>query len=160
MRGGEGAHTNAALAALAALLDNNENRERLFNAHPRSFENLVDLLAGAGKDYQRIYDVAYIVWMLSFSRRVCPHLAARNDVVPMMIHKARTVPKEQEKVVRVTLGVLRNVLDRGGDDAGQILVNSGVTRTLTTLDSRTWKDDDIVAAVSSLFDDLEEYAYR
>merc|ERR1711916_81073 len=33
----------------------------------------------------------------------------------------------------------------------------GVTRTLTTLDSRTWKDDDIVAAVSSLFDDLEEF---
>jgi len=113
---------------------------------------LVALLKSKTKNIQVLYQAVNCIWLLSYDSSVAEKMGGDTKVIPSLIEVLRTVQKE--KVVRMALATLRNLLDRGENNEEMIMY--GIQKPLEILNLKTWGDEDIIEDLKVLNDKLEK----
>lgn len=147
-------HESAA-AGLQAMLRLPSNRQLFMQV-----DDGLHLVVGLCKRYrersnpQLLYVLMYVMWLLSFDAEVAPRMG--EVVLGPVIEVARKVSKE--KVVRLSLAILRNLQQYGNNAADMIVLD--LIKVLSTLAQRQWDDEDVVSDIKflqeSLFKDVHE----
>ena len=108
--------------------------------------------AGTSASVQLLYQTIFSLWSLSYSPEAAMAMvSSKVGIIPKLVETLKTVQKE--KVIRVTLATLRNLLGTGSASAD--MVAAGVMPVLHGLQPRKWADEDILEDVDLLISALQ-----
>jgi len=109
-------------------------------------------ISGAAASTQLLYQTVFSLWSLSYSPQASLEMVnSKVGVIPKLVDILKTVSKE--KVIRVTLATLRNLLGTG--TASTDMVAAGIMPVLSGLQPRKWADEDILEDVELLISALQ-----
>lgn len=89
---------------------------------------------------QLTYEVGLCLWQLSYNHEACTAMVS-SGVISGLVDLARTAQKE--KVVRVALLTLKNLLKQKLEGAGEEMVELGLPKVVATRSLQSWGDDDM-----------------
>lgn len=98
---------------------------------------------------QLLYQVGFCLWLLSYSDEICTEMSD-TDVVVNMLKVMKGVSKE--KVIRVCLACLRNLVDKGTNN--QTMIDNNAMKQLAVLRNRKWADDEVKEDLDFIYDAL------
>ncbi|KAJ1900848.1 H(+)-transporting V1 sector ATPase subunit H [Kickxella alabastrina] len=156
---------DVAIQAMQSALRVPKARHTLFNEAPGCLAQMLDVLRrtlvqpqgsravrGVVAVPQTQYEVVFCLWLLSFERQLAAVLDKTYDIIPVLVDIARSTGKE--KVIRVVVSTLSNLLLVPDANVPSMLVG-GVPACLRTLAvGRSFKDEDLKAALAQLTEDL------
>ncbi|KAJ1630712.1 armadillo-type protein [Pavlovales sp. CCMP2436] len=103
---------------------------------------------------QLLYQLVFCLWCLSFNKKIADLMATGElKVISQLVAVANSVSKE--KVSRVCLMTLKNLLGHGSGHANDQMVQAGIMKVLGSLHGRKWADEDIAHDVEELQAKLE-----
>lgn len=102
------------------------------------------------KNIQQLYLAIKCLWLLSYNEEIRVTLTS-----PILISNLVDILKyvSKDKVVRLTLGTLRNLLDVAQNN--ELMISYGIMRCLDLFMNRRWGDEDIDADLAVLQSTLE-----
>jgi len=102
-------------------------------------------------NFQRLYESGYCLWLLSFNTE-----AKEQMIDPKLIHNLCHVAKriQKEKVVRVAIATLRNLIGVGKNN--ELMISYGLHKTVQMLLAKKWGDEDIESDLTELEKALAE----
>ncbi|KFM65821.1 V-type proton ATPase subunit H, partial [Stegodyphus mimosarum] len=117
---------------------------------------LVNVLAGKG-NYQIQYQLIFCVWVMTFNVNLAEKMN-RFNIIPILSDILSECPKE--KVTRIILATLRNLIEKPEDpaisrDHAIVMVQCKVLKQLDILQSRRFDDPDIVEDLEFLNEKLQ-----
>jgi V-type H+-transporting ATPase subunit H len=138
-----------ALLALQNLVGTNTGRAACIAAD--GLPTLCGLMSGGERTtssaLQLLYQVVYCLWSLSYYPEAALEMVtSKVGLVAKLVDIVKSIPKE--KVVRVGLATLRNLLGTGS--ASSDMVGVGIMKVLASLQTRKWADEDIVEDIEFL----------
>jgi len=113
---------------------------------------LASLLKSKIKNFQIQYQILYSFWLLSYSEKVANLTGETNSIIGSVVEILRTVSKE--KVVRMCLATLRNLLNHGNNN--EQMIDANIMKPLENLAAKNWKDEDITDDLDSLQESLHK----
>lgn len=140
------------LQALHQLLTVNDYKVIFW--HQQGVQTLQHLIVAPKPDgpkhLQQLYYAVKCLWLMSYHEEI--RLTLTDPVlITNMVEILKTVGKD--KVLRLTLGTLRNVMDVGKNAEQMISVD--IVRQLNLFGSRRWADEDVDADLAKLAAFLE-----
>ncbi|KAI8031197.1 V-type proton ATPase subunit H [Camellia lanceoleosa] len=114
---------------------------------------LIPLISPAStqQSIQLLYETCLCVWLLSFYEPAIEYLAT-SRTLPRLIEVVKGSTKE--KVVRVVVLILRNLLSKG--TFGAQMVDLGLPQLVQCLKAQAWSDEDLMEALNQLEDGLKD----
>lgn len=114
---------------------------------------LVPLISPAStqQSIQLLYETCLCVWLLSYYEPAIEYLAT-SRTVPRLIEVVKSSTKE--KVVRVVVLTLRNLLSKG--TFGAQMVDLGLPQIVQNLKAQAWSDEDLLDALNQLEEGLKD----
>jgi V-type H+-transporting ATPase subunit H len=117
---------------------------------------LYGIISGAAgsnsNSIQMLYQTLFSLWSLSYSPEASMQIvSSKFPIIQKLVDILKTVQKE--KVIRVALATLRNLLGTGS--ASTDMVSAGVMPVLLGLQPRKWADEDILEDIDLLIGALE-----
>ncbi|KAG8390705.1 hypothetical protein BUALT_Bualt01G0111300 [Buddleja alternifolia] len=114
---------------------------------------LVPLISPASnqQSIQLLYETCLCVWLLSFYEPAIEYLATSRSL-PRLIEVVKGSTKE--KVVRVVILTLRNLLHKG--TFGAEMVGLGFPQLVQSLKAQAWSDEDLLEALNQLEEGLKD----
>jgi len=150
-----------ALSAMMALLASDTGRAAVMEVN--GLNVIVSMLTRATASMtqalspstvQLLYQLVFCLWCLSYNKEIAELMASGElKVIPQLVHVANAVTKE--KVTRVCLMTLKNLLGQGSGNANDQMVQAGVMKVLSSLGGRKWADEDIAVDIEELTEALE-----
>ncbi|KAM7273178.1 hypothetical protein ACFE04_027842 [Oxalis oulophora] len=107
--------------------------------------------ASTQQSIQLLYETCLCVWLLSYYEPANEYLAT-SRCLPRLIEVVKSSTKE--KVVRVIILTLRNLLPKG--TFGAQMVEFGLLQIVQSLKSHAWSDEDLLEALNQLEDGLKD----
>eukprot|EP00300_Choanocystis_sp_HF-7_P036437 c52283_g1_i1.p2 GENE.c52283_g1_i1~~c52283_g1_i1.p2 ORF type:complete len:484 (-),score=101.48 c52283_g1_i1:68-1519(-) len=147
--------TRYAAVSLLQKLVAKQDMRLMFWRNSAGFDMLVRLISPETRPIQIVYQAAYCIWLMSYSKELAPVMESRQPLLAPMVEVLRSTPKEYEKVFRVVLAALANLCKNGSHSSS--LVNSGYLRIHPLLVARAWKDADIAASLDVLSEALRNF---
>ncbi|MED6208292.1 hypothetical protein PIB30_043653 [Stylosanthes scabra] len=98
-----------------------------------------------------LYEACLCVWLISYYEPAIEYLAT-SRALPRLIDVVKTSTKE--KVVRVVVLTLRNLLSKGS--LGAQMVDFQLPQVVQSLKAQAWSDKDLLEALSSLEEGLKD----
>ncbi|KAK4343290.1 hypothetical protein RND71_036384 [Anisodus tanguticus] len=143
--------TPTAINCLATLLKEPVVRRSFVQAD--GVKLLVHLISPAStqQSIQLLYETCLSVWLLSYYEPAIEYLAT-SRVVPRLIEVVKGLTKE--KVVRVVILTLRNLLSKG--TFGAQMVDLDVLQIVQNLKAQAWSDEDLLDALNKLEEGLKD----
>jgi len=144
--------TQFAVGALQSLVATPSGRAVCINSD--GLPILYGLISGAGgaSSVQLLYQTIFSLWSLSYSPEAAlAMVTSKVGIIAKLVEVLKSVQKE--KVIRVTLSTLRNLL--GTATASADMVAAGVMPILSGLQPRKWADEDILEDVDLLINALQ-----
>nr|CCA18464.1 Vtype proton ATPase subunit H putative [Albugo laibachii Nc14] len=141
--------TRAAVASMMVLLRNPEARTSFIKFGGVSA--VADLLRNSQHKAQLSYELIFILWTLSFSEDAIEQFNLTN-ILDILIQQVTMAPRE--KVVRVALETLKNLLGKLSGYFDERMIDSGLLKTLNIMRDRKWTDDDLVNTINNVRDAL------
>lgn len=139
-------HVVSALCALKEFLKGSKGPTTFANnAGIYSLMALVDEI----QDEQTLYVACFCLWLLSYEGSMDSKLE-EHFIIRRLSGVLNSVMRE--KVIRVCLSALKNLLDRR--DFAKQMVSHGLCKTFETLRNRKWKDEDIPVDIEFIADKL------
>ncbi|KNC51416.1 V-type proton ATPase subunit H [Thecamonas trahens ATCC 50062] len=148
---GSSSFLEPAVGLLQTLLRYNSVRQE-FWARPRAFDAILSLIVPESLQFQLIYQALNVLWLLSYSADIAAEMPSRGPVIPLLMRVLKRVRKENEKVFRMAIGVVINLVDRG--QLGSAIVEVGMVKYGKTLLAHAWKDADMIERIEALLDSL------
>jgi len=143
---------NNAVAASMRFL-NNERYRATFAAED-TLGSLSSLLKTKIKNMQLIYQVLYCLWLLSFNSKIAVNIS-ETKLVPNLVEIFRVSLGQREKVTRMVVATLRNLLDISNNN--EQMITYGIVRPLeSATTTRTWADEDIKSDLAFINEKLEK----
>ncbi|PON49508.1 ATPase, V1 complex, subunit H [Trema orientale] len=114
---------------------------------------LVPLISPAStqQSIQLLYETCLCVWLLSYYEPAIEYLAT-SRALPRLIEVVKSSTKE--KVVRVVVLTLRNLLPKG--TFGAQMVDLGLPQIAQSLKAQAWSDEDLLEALNQLDEGLKD----
>ncbi|XP_009792608.1 V-type proton ATPase subunit H-like [Nicotiana tabacum] len=114
---------------------------------------LVPLITPAStqQSIQLLYETCLCVWLLSYYEPAIEYLAT-SRALPRLIEVVKGSTKE--KVVRVVILTLRNLLSKGSFSI--LMVDLGVLQIVQSLKAQAWSDEDLLDALNQLEEGLKD----
>lgn len=103
---------------------------------------------------QMQYQVIFCFWLLSFSESISEDINRKFSIVPLLVDVARGAVKE--KVIRITIATLKNLLLKAPSQNGPIMLGSKVLPLVEILSERKWSDEELEEDLKFLASELEE----
>ncbi|KAG6959921.1 hypothetical protein JG687_00004654 [Phytophthora cactorum] len=141
--------TRAAVASLMVLLRNEKLRVvfvKLGGVPP-----VVDLLESSQNRAQLAYELTFILWTLAFCDEAMEKFVAAK-ALDAIVQQVAAAPRE--KVVRVALEALQNLLGKLSGFFNERMIDSGLLKTLNNMRERKWADEDIAKGIQAIRDVL------
>ncbi|EEY58149.1 V-type proton ATPase subunit H, putative [Phytophthora infestans T30-4] len=141
--------TRAAVASLMVLLRNEKLRVvfvKLGGVLP-----VVDLLESSQNRAQLAYELTFILWTLAFCDEAMEKFVAAK-ALDAIVQQVAAAPRE--KVVRVALEALQNLLGKLSGFFNERMIDSGLLKTLNNMRERKWADEDIAKGIQAIRDVL------
>jgi V-type H+-transporting ATPase subunit H len=145
-----------ALGALQILLRKDAFR-RVFSAEDGV--NMLSSLLGEhtrSKNFQVVYQTIYCFWLLSYNAHLAEHEFHRTTAIERIV--AAVKGTTSDKVVRVGVAALRNLIDRASNN--DLIIEAGFMRVLAALLHRKWGDDDLAEDLEALDQSLQKNMLR
>jgi len=100
---------------------------------------------------QVLYQATNCLWLLSYNENIRKHMTD-----PVLVSNLCEVVKQisKEKVVRMCLATLHNVLNLGENN--EMMISSGLMRVLNVFANKKWGDEDIESDIKALQVTLEK----
>lgn len=141
------------LQALQQLLTVNEYKVIFW--HQQGIDTLQHLVVAPKMDgpkhLQQLYFAVKCLWLLSYHEEI--RLTLTNPVlISNMVEILKLVGKD--KVVRLTLSTLRNLMDVGKN--AELLISYGIVRCLNLFLQKRWADEDVDADLAAMTGYLED----
>ncbi|KAG5547237.1 hypothetical protein RHGRI_013043 [Rhododendron griersonianum] len=114
---------------------------------------LIPLISPAStqQSMQLLYETCLCLWLLSFYEPAIEYLATSRALARLIeVVKGST----KEKVVRVAVLTLRNLLPKG--TFGSQMVDLGLPQIVQSLKAQAWSDEDLLEALNQLEDGLRD----
>lgn len=114
---------------------------------------LVPLISPAStqQSMQLLYETCLCVWLLSYYEPALEYLAT-SRALPRLVEVVKGSTKE--KVVRVVVLTLRNLLHKG--NFGAQMVDLGLPQIVQSLKAQAWSDEDLLEALNQLEEGLKD----
>ncbi|CAK9162767.1 unnamed protein product [Ilex paraguariensis] len=114
---------------------------------------LVPLISPASsqQSIQLLYETCLCVWLLSYYEPAIEYLAT-SRALPRLIDVVKVSTKE--KVVRVVVLTLRNLLPKG--TFGAQMVDVGLPQVVQSLKAQAWSDEDLLEVLNQLEEGLKD----
>ncbi|KAL1369671.1 hypothetical protein AAHE18_01G005000 [Arachis hypogaea] len=140
-----------AVNCLATLLKEHLVRSSFVQAD--GVKLLVPLISPAStqQSIQILYEACLCIWLLSYYDPAIEYLAT-SRALPRLIDVVKTSTKE--KVVRVVVLTLRNLLSKGS--LGAQMVDFQLPQVVQSLKAQAWSDEDLLEALNSLEEGLKD----
>ncbi|KAL8166227.1 hypothetical protein V2J09_007726 [Rumex salicifolius] len=106
--------------------------------------------ASTQQSIQLLYETCLCIWLLSFYEPGIEYLATSRSL-PRLIEVIKSSTKE--KVVRVIVLALRNLLTKG--NFGAQMVDLGMPQIVQSLKTQAWSDEDLLEALNQLEEGLK-----
>jgi len=87
---------------------------------------------------QLLYQIVFCLWLLSYDEEIAGQMDT-TDVVVNMLKVMKSVSKE--KVIRVCLACLRNLVDKASHN--QTMIDNAAVKQLAVLRNRKWSDEEV-----------------
>ncbi|PRP84683.1 hypothetical protein PROFUN_07933 [Planoprotostelium fungivorum] len=142
---------NNAVAASMKFL-NNEKYRSIFAAED-TLASLSSLLKTKTKNMQLLYQVIFCLWLLSFNPKVALQIS-ETKLVPNLVEIFRLSLNFREKVTRVAVATLKNLLDVGNNN--EQMITYGIVKPLENATAKNWADEDIKADLAVINQRLEK----
>jgi len=141
------------VSALSTLL--REKGSRTLFTRMNGAQLLVPLLRSCNSptNSQLLYELCLCLWQLSYYKPAAEVMAS-SGAVKGLVDVVKSAQKE--KVVRVGLLALRNMMDQPDLDVAADMVEAGLPKVLATRAMQSWGDEDIPEVLSSLDEKLKE----
>lgn len=108
---------------------------------------------GAQLHIQLLYDATLCAWLLSFDETIADSLAT-PAVIGGLVDMVRLAKKE--KLVRIALLAMKNLLEAGGTTLEYAAVEKGLAKAIELRVLQTWDDEDVPPLLEWMADHLEE----
>ncbi|KAH6769443.1 vacuolar ATP synthase subunit H family protein [Perilla frutescens var. frutescens] len=140
-----------AINSLATLL--RESPVRSLFVQEDGVKLLIPLISPASnqQSIQLLYETCLCVWLLSYYEPAIEYLATSRSL-PRLIEVVKGSTKE--KVVRVVVLTLRNLLHKG--TFGAHMVDLGLPLVVQNLKAQAWSDEDLMEALNQLEQGLKD----
>ncbi|KAI8462608.1 MAG: armadillo-type protein [Monoraphidium minutum] len=141
-----------AVAALATLL--RERSARALFARGGGVQLLAPLLRSCNSpaNSQLLYEICLCLWQLSYYRPAAEAMAGSGAIKGLVdVVKAA----QKEKVVRVALLALRNLLEEDNLGLAADMVEAGLPKVVAQRSMQTWGDEDIPPVLESMSEALK-----
>ncbi|RDX96553.1 V-type proton ATPase subunit H [Mucuna pruriens] len=114
---------------------------------------LVPLISPAStqQSIQLLYETCLCIWLLSYYEPAIEYLAT-SRTLPRLIDVVKSSTKE--KVVRVVVLTLKNLMSRG--TLGAQMVDLQLPQVVQSLKAQAWSDEDLLEALNSLEEGLKD----
>jgi len=141
------------LNSLQILLGRNEFR--LIFLDTDGINKMGNLLKTHQANVQILYQTLFCLWLMSYNP-IVSETFAKTSVIPRIFELIRTVAKE--KIIRLGLATLRNLLDKGENN--DQMIDPSYIRIIDGLSQKKWGDEDIVNDITALQESLNENLLR
>ncbi|KAG0490233.1 hypothetical protein HPP92_007096 [Vanilla planifolia] len=111
--------------------------------------------ASTQQSIQLLYETGLCVWLLSYYEPAVDYLST-SRVLPRLVEVVKGSTKE--KVVRVIMLTLRNLLYKGA--FGAQMVDLGLSNIVQNLKGQAWSDEDLIEALNKLEEGLKDNIKR
>ncbi|KAL9270604.1 V-type proton ATPase subunit H-like protein [Drosera capensis] len=140
-----------AVSCLAMLLKEPVVRSSFVQAD--GVKLLIPLISPAStqQSIQLLYETCLCIWLLSFYEPAIDYLAT-SRCVPRLIEVVKSSTKE--KVVRVIILTLKNLLPKGA--FGAQMIDLGMLQVVQSLKAQAWSDEDLLEALNQLEEGLKD----
>jgi len=101
-------------------------------------------------DVQLLYQVGFCLWLLSFDGEIAEKKMTSTNVVMNILKVIKSVSRE--KVIRVCMACLRNLVDKA--DHSQMMIENDAMKLLAVLRNRKWTDEEVKEDLDFVFDSL------
>merc|ERR1711988_660742 len=128
------------------------NIRKMVNEECRLHGHFSQLLESALElgDVQLLYQVGFCLWLLSYDSEIAENKMTQTNVVMNILKVIKTVSRE--KVIRVCMACLRNLVDKV--DHSQMMIENDAMKTLAVLRNRKWTDDEVKEDLDFVYDSL------
>jgi len=140
---------STALNTLQTLLRRDEFR--LIFLQQDGINCLKGLLAAHANNFQILYQAIYGLWLLSYNGGIGENFGP-TTVIHKLVELVRTSSKE--KVIRVALATLRNLLGKGTNN--EQMIETNLLKEVDKLLQKKWGDEDIVSDLETLQQALQK----
>lgn len=139
-----------AISCLATLLKEPLVRSSFVQAD--GVKLLIPLISPAStqQSIQLLYETCLCVWLLSYYEPAIEYLAT-SRTLPRLVEVVKSSTKE--KVVRVVVLTLKNLLSKGA--FGAQMVDLGLLQIVQSLKAQAWSDEDLLEALNQLDEGLK-----
>ncbi|KAG6614140.1 V-type proton ATPase subunit H [Phytophthora cinnamomi] len=141
--------TRAAVASLMVLLRN--EKLRVVFVKQGGVPPVVELLESSQNRAQLAYELTFILWTLAFCDEAMEKFVAAKALDAIVLQVAAA---PREKVVRVALEALQNLLGKLSGFFNERMIDSGLLKTLNNMRERKWADEDIAKGIQAVRDVL------
>jgi len=139
-----------ALTTLMVLFSKDQYRLKVFEGiDTGDFQTLVKIIQTQASNFQLVYEAIYCVWLMTYNDKIASRVFG-TGLIPALVDIVKTVTKE--KVVRLAIATLRNVMDK--EENNNEMIDSGFVRMLAILTNKKWGDDDIIDDLKALSEAL------
>ena len=151
----DSAKTAAAMSGLQALVATMRGRTAALQADallPLSTLVTASAMSNSSSTVQLLYQTLFSLWSLSYSPEAAMEMASSKvGLIAKLVEIVKASPKE--KVIRVALSTLRNLL--GAGSASNDMVVFGLMPVLESMQARKFADEDIHEDVEALHSSLQ-----
>ncbi|XP_044500594.1 V-type proton ATPase subunit H isoform X1 [Mangifera indica] len=144
-----------AVNCLAALLKEPLVRSSFVQAEGLKLLTPLISPASTQQSIQLLYETCLCVWLLSYYEPAIEYLATTRTL-PRLIEVVKSSTKE--KVVRVVVLTLRNLLPKGTFAAQ--MIDLGLPQIVQSLKAQAWSDEDLLEALNQLEEGLKDNIKR
>eukprot|EP01134_Creolimax_fragrantissima_P000994 CFRG0994T1 len=156
LRSGSGPHTQVVMKSLMSMLRFDQYRIKFYE-DTDGVMALCELVRNKAANFQMQYQVVFCFWLMTFNTDIAQIICKRH--VPAVI--ANVLSKSnKEKVVRVSILTLRNILEKSGEkikENVENMVSNKLVRLLRMIQAKNWKDEDIKEDVEWVVDTMTKY---
>ncbi|EGC32065.1 hypothetical protein DICPUDRAFT_156018 [Dictyostelium purpureum] len=111
--------------------------------------NILQAQSSNTANIQLLYETIYSIWLLTYNNEIAAKYSG-TGLVSKLVNLIKTVVKE--KIVRLSISVLRNLLNQGNNN--EEMIDNGFVRMLNILNIKKWGDEDIPADIEVLVNGL------
>ncbi|TPX32306.1 hypothetical protein SeMB42_g07636 [Synchytrium endobioticum] len=115
---------------------------------------LVDVLRKGAPNAQMQYQVIYCLWSMTFIPEIAQEIQRKHDIMPALIDIVKSAIKE--KVVRVVVATLKNLLSKGMQDNLAAFFGNKVLNVCENLLARKWSDPEITEDLDFIKEELSK----
>jgi len=139
-----------AITALQRFLRRDSHRV-LFNSDG-GLKLLANALLRTEDRRQQLYQTIYCLWLMSYNKEISAHFSDIDSLVKGLVEAVRR--EEKEKIRRLGLATLRNIMDKGENN--EQMITAGMLKVVGYLSQKKWGDEDIEEDIKLLSESLDK----